>query len=93
MVPYNEDSQLVIKGMEVLAPFFILGMEVLVPCKYGKCLWRDIDQLFSIGYLSNCLLSFEEIALNCKKSQNRYWVQNGLLCIWAFSSKSNGHML
>ena len=51
MVPYNEDSQLVIKGMEVLTPFFILGMEVLVPCKYGKCLWRDNDQLFSIGYL------------------------------------------
>ena len=51
MVPNNEDSQLVITGMEVLAPFLILGMEVLVPCKSGKCLWRDIDQLFSIGYL------------------------------------------
>ena len=51
MVPNNEDSQLVITGMDVLAPFLILGMEVLVPCKSGKCLWRDIDQLFSIGYL------------------------------------------
>ena len=50
MVPNNEDSQLVITGMEVLAPFLILGMEVLVPFKSGKCLWRDIDQLFSIGY-------------------------------------------
>ena len=25
MVPYNEDSQLVIKGMEVRAPFFYFG--------------------------------------------------------------------